>query len=79
MRPPRQPLRQPLRSVAGLGPAQGLATAVVYRVMVLVANLPGGVILIAVWLDRGIRCAGRADPPRSRLPATASLEGAARG
>ena len=33
--------------VAGLGAAQGVTTAVVYGVMVLVATLPGAVILIA--------------------------------
>jgi hypothetical protein len=45
----------------------------------LVASLPGAVVIIAAWLHRGTRDAGRADPPRPRLPATASLEGAARG
>ncbi len=35
---------------AGLGVQQGLATAVVYGVMVFVASLPGAVVLIVAWL-----------------------------
>ena len=46
---------------AGLGAAQGVATAVVYGVMVLVASLPGAVVLVAAWLRRSA-AAGRADP-----------------
>lgn len=34
---------------AGLGVQQGVATAVVYGVMVLVASLPGAVVLIVAW------------------------------
>ena len=37
---------------AGLGAGQGVATAVVYGVMVLVASLPGAVVLVAAWLRR---------------------------
>ena len=33
-------------AAAGLGAAQGLATAVVYGVMVFVASLPGAVVLL---------------------------------
>src|SRR4051794_5204682 len=44
---------------AGLGAAQGVATAVVYGVMVLVACLPGAAVLVVSWL-RGAR------PPRER-------------
>ena len=64
---------------AGLGAAQGVATAVVYGVMVLVANLPGAVVLIAAWLHRGTRRRHQADPPWRRLPAPARPDGAARG
>ena len=57
---------------AGLGAGQGVATAVVYGVMVLVANLPGGGVLIAAWLRRF----GRGfNPLRWTPPATASREG----
>ena len=46
---------------AGLGAGQGVATAVVYGVMVLVASLPGALVLVAVWLRR-------ARPPRRPEP-----------
>ncbi len=39
-------------AAAGLGAAQGVATAVVYGVMVLVASLPGAVVLVVAWLRR---------------------------
>jgi hypothetical protein len=48
-------------AASGLGASQGLATAVVYGVMTLVATLPGAVVLLVGWLGR------RA--PRSRIPA----------
>jgi glycosyltransferase 2 family protein len=64
---------------AGLGAAQGVATAVVYGVMVLVANLPGAVVLIAAWLRRDSRGPHPADPPPRPPPATARSESAARG
>jgi uncharacterized membrane protein YbhN (UPF0104 family) len=66
-------------SVAGLGAAQGVATAVVYGVMVLVASLPGAGVLIVELLHRDTRGPDRADPHRWRPPATACPEGAARG
>ncbi len=34
---------------AGLGVQQGVATAVIYGVMVLVASLPGAVVLVVAW------------------------------
>jgi hypothetical protein len=36
-------------AAAGLGASVGVATAVVYGVMVLVASLPGAVVLLAAW------------------------------
>jgi hypothetical protein len=62
---------------AGLGAAQGVATAVVYGVMVFVANLPGAGVLIASWLLR--TAPGAAARPRWRPWITASQEGAAHG
>ncbi|MDQ1749959.1 MAG: hypothetical protein QOE71_1015 [Pseudonocardiales bacterium] len=62
---------------AGLGAAQGVATAVVYGVMVFVANLPGAGVLIASWLLR--TAPGAAAHPRWRPWITASQEGAAHG
>jgi uncharacterized membrane protein YbhN (UPF0104 family) len=40
-------------AVAGLGATAGLATAVVYGVLVLVATLPGAVVLLAAWARAG--------------------------
>ena len=37
---------------AGLGAEQGVATAVVYGVLVLVASLPGALVLVGGWLPR---------------------------
>ena len=37
---------------AGLGASRGVATAVVYGVMVFVSCLPGAVVLVAAWLGR---------------------------
>jgi glycosyltransferase 2 family protein len=50
-------------AAAGLGAAQGVATAVVYGVMVLVASLPGALVLVGAWLPRAkpARPAGAAD------------------
>ncbi|MEP7178454.1 MAG: lysylphosphatidylglycerol synthase transmembrane domain-containing protein [Pseudonocardiales bacterium] len=60
---------------AGLGATQGVATAVVYGVMVFVAGLPGAVVVIVARLARPTPHLDLADPPR----ATAELEAAARG
>jgi glycosyltransferase 2 family protein len=46
---------------AGLGAQRGVATAVVYGVMVFVASLPGAVVLLLAWFRR------------SRLPARAEV------
>ena len=37
---------------AGLGAQRGVTTAVVYGVMVLVASLPGAVVLLVAWFRR---------------------------
>ena len=39
-------------AAAGLGAEQGIATAVVYGVMVLGASLPGALVLVAAWVPR---------------------------
>ncbi len=57
---------------AGLGSDRGAVTAVVYGVMVLVASLPGALVLVAGWLPRR-----RSAPVRGRLPAVVRPEGAA--
>jgi glycosyltransferase 2 family protein len=40
-------------AAAGLGASLGVATAVVYGVMVLFASLPGAAVLLAGWMYRG--------------------------
>jgi uncharacterized membrane protein YbhN (UPF0104 family) len=40
-------------AAAGLGASLGVATAVVYGVMVLVASLPGAAVLAAAWVPHG--------------------------
>ena len=46
---------------AGLGAEQGVATAVAFGIMVLVASLPGAALLVISWLRR-IRPAEEAEP-----------------
>ena len=50
---------------AGLGAEQGVATAVVYGVMVLVASLPGAAVLMVSWSRRTLP-PGRTEPPLPR-------------
>jgi uncharacterized membrane protein YbhN (UPF0104 family) len=63
--------------LAGLGAAQGVATAVGYGVMVLGANLPGAGVLIVDWLRRSIRGSELSRPWRP--PARPCTDGAAGG
>ena len=58
-------------AAAGLGASLGVATAVVYGVMVFVASLPGAAVLVVAWVRRTRRhrgaTAARADGgPRAR-------------
>ena len=63
-------------AAAGLGASLGVATAVVYGVMVFVASLPGAAVLVAVWIRR-TRSAHRLERP---LPGVAARwDGAADG
>jgi glycosyltransferase 2 family protein len=76
-------------SSAGLSAAQGLATAVLYGVLVFAASLPGAVVLVVAAGPRGAaRRRGAAEHPlpsasasasASSAPATAGLEAAPRG
>ena len=52
---------------AGLGAQQGVATAVVYGVMVLVASLPGAAVLVVAWFRR-TRPPGRTQAPLRKRP-----------
>ncbi len=58
---------------AGLGAQRGVATAVVYGVMVLVASLPGAAVLVVAWLrrNRSPRRTAVAPPGGSRTCLTA--------
>jgi hypothetical protein len=60
-------------AAAGLGASQGVTTAVVYGVMVLVAALPGAAVLLVGWLRRDVRetVAGAALVPTRREAADA--------
>ena len=49
---PREGVTAWVFGAAGLGADQGVATAVVYGVMVFVASLPGAVFLLLAWLRR---------------------------
>ena len=60
---PREGMTAWVFGAAGLGAAQGVATAVVYGVLVLVASLPGAAFLVAGWFRRS-RSPGRSEPPR---------------
>lgn len=51
---------------AGLGAGQGVATAVVYGVMVLVATLPGAAVLVVSWWRRTFAAGPRADREGAR-------------
>ena len=50
---------------AGLGADTGVATAVVYGVVVLVASLPGALVLVGAWLSSRRAAPGRRTPGRS--------------
>lgn len=66
-------------SAAGLGAAQGVATAVVYGVLVFVACLPGAVVLVVAWFRR-TRPPGRPEPRLPwRVPVAMRPDGAAHG
>jgi glycosyltransferase 2 family protein len=63
-------------AAAGLGASVGVATAVVYGVLVFVASLPGAAVLVAVWVRR-TRSAPWLERPRpGRLGVLARRDGA---
>jgi glycosyltransferase 2 family protein len=57
---------------AGLGAASGVATAVVYGVMVFAGTLPGAAVLVVSWVRR-IRTPQRADPRLAKRTAATCL------
>jgi uncharacterized membrane protein YbhN (UPF0104 family) len=62
---------------AGLGADRGVAVAVVYGVMVLVASLPGAVVLVVAWMHRS-RTHARSEPELAWRIAGAVRPGGAR-
>ncbi len=77
---PREGVAAWVFAMAGLGAAQGLATAVVYGVMVLVASLPGAVLLLVSRLRRALPARAAAVAPvawRLTVPAPVVREGMA--
>jgi uncharacterized membrane protein YphA (DoxX/SURF4 family) len=62
---PREGMTAWVFGAAGLGAEQGVATAVVYGVMVLVASLPGAAFLVVAWFRR-TRPQERTEPPLQR-------------
>lgn len=81
---PREGAAASVFAVAGLGAAEGVATAVVYGVMALVATLPGAVLLAVTWL-RPVSSGTLPEPgiasrtARRRPKARVSLGGVGRG
>jgi uncharacterized membrane protein YbhN (UPF0104 family) len=63
-------------AAAGLDPSLGVATAVVYGVLVFVASLPGAVVLVAAWVGRTRSAPWRERPLLRGLGAPAHLDGA---
>jgi uncharacterized membrane protein YbhN (UPF0104 family) len=49
---PREGVAAWVFAAAGLGAQRGVATAVVYGIMVLVASLPGAAVLVVAWFRR---------------------------
>ena len=60
---------------AGLGAAQGVATAVVFGVMVLVASLPGAAVLVVGWFRRARAPRQLESPRRWRVPVAVRRDG----
>jgi uncharacterized membrane protein YbhN (UPF0104 family) len=67
---PREGVAAWVFGAAGLGAGQGVATAVVYGVMTLVASLPGAAVLVVAWF-RSSRPLGRTNSQLRKRPARA--------
>jgi glycosyltransferase 2 family protein len=62
-------------AAAGLGASLGVATAVVYGVMVFAASLPGAALLVAAWVRRARSAPWRERPLPGGLAVLARREG----
>jgi uncharacterized membrane protein YbhN (UPF0104 family) len=67
---PREGVAAWVFGAAGLGAGMGVATAVVYGVMTLVASLPGAAVLVVAWLRR-TRPSGRIESQLRKRPVRA--------
>lgn len=76
---PREGVAAWVFAMAGLGSAQGVATAVVYGVMGLVATLPGAGLLIVACFGPGARAAAQSGPVPLRPMVTIHSEGVMHG
>jgi uncharacterized membrane protein YbhN (UPF0104 family) len=76
---PREGMAAWAFAAAGLGADLGIATAVVYGVMALVASLPGAAVLVTDWLRRQLGRGKPSEAPLWRAPAVAGSQGVARG
>jgi glycosyltransferase 2 family protein len=73
---PREGVTAWVFAAAGLGPSLGVATAVVYGVMVFVASLPGVAVLVSVWVWRTRSAPWLKRPLRGGLGVPAHWDGA---
>jgi hypothetical protein len=67
---PREGITAWAFGAAGLGAQRGVATAVVYGVMVFTATSPGAAVLVMAWFRRN-RAAEGSQPPLRERPAHA--------
>jgi len=74
---PREGVTAWVFAAAGLGASRGVATAVIYGVMVFVASLPGAAVLVAAWVRRTRSAPWRERPLRGGLGVLARRDGAA--
>ena len=61
---------------AGLGADVGVATAVAYGIMAVVASLPGALVLVGAWLARARHPAQRQSPRPGRVAVVGQPDGA---
>ncbi len=76
---PREGMTAWAFAAADLGASRGVATAVVYGVMVFVASLPGAAVLAAAWLRRSRSAPWRGRPLPGKVRVLARGEGAPDG
>jgi hypothetical protein len=72
---PREGMAAWAFAAAGLGEAQGVATAVVYGVLAVVSSLPGAVVLVVGWLRQRTRRGQPAARRELRVSVAAGREG----